>query len=607
MEVINARQGDPISAYLFVLALEIFFILLKSNKNIQGINIFNHEFLYTAYADDTTFFLKCLDSAKEVLNMLQVFYKASGLRPNLSKCEIAGLGILKDVKVALCGLKNIVLTEECIKILGVHISYNKNLQDDMNFCNTVKNIYNVVRIWRLRNLSLEGKITIFKTLAISKIVYLALLTNVPKNTLTELNEIQNKFLWNNKKCKIKHDTLCNEHKNGGLKNVDINFKVISLKLSWIRRLYDDNHHEWKIIPLNFINNILGKKFIFHSNLCIPSFIMDHFPSFYKDMILLWSKYCSSSPNIPSAIASEYLWYNSYIKIDNKVINFKEFSKKGINYVFHFFDKNGRLKIWSDFKFEYNLTDKSSFKWYQILNSMPKSWKKTLADDGGNFRNLVHLDHHLIKNNSILALKKLSPAEIYSLLILLRNNIPTSQKYYKKIFTNVDIEWKDIYLLPRKVTIETKLRIFQYKILNNILYLNKHLFLFRKKDNKFCSYCLTEEETITHIFATCQKTNILWNDLRYHWNNIIHIPALNPQSAIFGFFQVDQQEFLILNHILLLFKYYVYLTRDSNKLSLVALIKSIKKVYLLEKKLSANNERKLKLFNKKWRKLEPYFQ
>ena len=37
-------------------------------------------------------------------------------------CAIADLGILKDVKVALCGLKNIDLTKECIKILGVHIS-----------------------------------------------------------------------------------------------------------------------------------------------------------------------------------------------------------------------------------------------------------------------------------------------------------------------------------------------------------------------------------------------------------------------------------------------------------------------------------------------------
>ena len=124
----GARQGDPISAYLFILALELFFILIKSNKNIHGINIFNHDFLYTAYADDTTFSLKDLDSVKNVLEMLNQFFMVSGLPPNFNKCEIAGIGSLKDAKVALCGLKSLDLTKESIKILRVHISCNKKLQ-----------------------------------------------------------------------------------------------------------------------------------------------------------------------------------------------------------------------------------------------------------------------------------------------------------------------------------------------------------------------------------------------------------------------------------------------------------------------------------------------
>ena len=63
---------------------------------------------------------------------------------------------------------------------------------------TVKNISNVIKLWRMRHLSLEGKITIFKSLALSKIVFLALLTIIPKSIIKELNEIQKMFLWSKK-------------------------------------------------------------------------------------------------------------------------------------------------------------------------------------------------------------------------------------------------------------------------------------------------------------------------------------------------------------------------------------------------------------------------
>ena len=58
----GTRQGCPISAYLFILVLEIAFIFNKENKNIKGINIFDNRFLYSVYANGRTFFLGDKDS-----------------------------------------------------------------------------------------------------------------------------------------------------------------------------------------------------------------------------------------------------------------------------------------------------------------------------------------------------------------------------------------------------------------------------------------------------------------------------------------------------------------------------------------------------------------
>ena len=70
----GAHQGDPISAYLFILALEVLFELIKNNDDIRGITIFNHAFLYTAFADDPTFFLNDLQSGKNLIDTFTVFF-----------------------------------------------------------------------------------------------------------------------------------------------------------------------------------------------------------------------------------------------------------------------------------------------------------------------------------------------------------------------------------------------------------------------------------------------------------------------------------------------------------------------------------------------------
>ena len=157
---------------------------------------------------------------------------------------------LKEILEAVCGLKPINLTTNTIKILGVHFSYNSTLKVQNNFLDTVKSIQQVLRFWNRRILSLEGRIIIFKTLAISKIVYLAFLTVIPNSLIEELQKIQKTFIWHSSRPKISHKTLCNNFENGGLKHVDISSKIISLQCSC---LCVETFHEWKIIPSYLIN------------------------------------------------------------------------------------------------------------------------------------------------------------------------------------------------------------------------------------------------------------------------------------------------------------------------------------------------------------------
>ena len=62
----------------------------------------------------------------------------------------------------------------------------------------------------------------FKSVAFSKIAYLAFLILLLSNIIKELKHIQKRLLWFNKNSlTIKHDTLCNDYKDGGSKSVDI--------------------------------------------------------------------------------------------------------------------------------------------------------------------------------------------------------------------------------------------------------------------------------------------------------------------------------------------------------------------------------------------------
>ena len=197
-----------------------------------------------------------------------------------------------------------------------------------------------------------------------------------------------------------------------------------------------------------------------------------------------------------------------LKIDDKTIFSSSLSAKGINFVGQLFQNNQQIKKWDELKTEFDLIEKEKFLIVQITHALPISWKEILRNYTENINNLVFQDHHLIKKHQILSLNKLNSATLYEILIDANNIKPTSQTYFENLFSNFKPDWKSIYLLPRCVTLDTNLRVFQYKLLNNVLYLNNMLFRFKKVDSPLCSYCNEEEETPLHLFHSCLKTKQL---------------------------------------------------------------------------------------------------
>ena len=95
-------------------------------------------------------------------------------------------------------------------------------------------------------------------------------------------------------------------------------------------------------------------------------------------------------------------------------------------------------------------------------------------------------------------------ELYKIQIIIKYKKTKSQSYFEKIFENSYLDWKTIYLVPRIATVDMTIRVFQYKLLNNVLFLNEMPYPFGVSQDSSC-FCSLEEETLMHLFYSCNYT------------------------------------------------------------------------------------------------------
>ena len=246
----GCRQGDPISLYLYLICAEILSLMIRQNRDIKGIKMKEENALISLFADDTTLYLDGDEkSFREAILTLDKFTLISGLKINSEKTQIVWIGNNRRCGREYMRDRNFVWDPGTFKVLGITFSTQTNTIPNINFKGKLEEAKRDPSRWNKRHLTPFGKITIIKTLIISKLNYLFL--NIPDPTnefIKQLEKILYEFLLGGKVNRIKKANVIKSYEQSGLKMSDINSIISALKLSWLRRI--QNLHKKELISLS---------------------------------------------------------------------------------------------------------------------------------------------------------------------------------------------------------------------------------------------------------------------------------------------------------------------------------------------------------------------
>ena len=120
----------------------------------------------------------------------------------------------------------------------------------------------------------------------------------------------------------------------------------------------------------------------------------------------------------------------------------------------------------------------------------------------------------------------------------------------------------------------------------------------------CSLCGAYNESIKfkHLFCTCTVTQRLWDQLRSWLYKVISFPILEPKTAILGLPSETTSNYILINHIIFLFKRFIFVKRKERKhIGFNGLKAFIKNVENTENQI-ASCEQKADIH---YKKMEPY--
>ena len=595
------RKGCQISPYLFIIAVELLANGIRNNENIQGIKVGKSEIRISQLADDTTVFVSDFVSIENVLKLIKKFHSISGLRLNVDKTVAKCIGSLENHR---CIEKfDLIWTDDPVHTLGITVSNDPKIILNTNFLPRLKVFGNTLDIWNTRGLSLKGRVTILKSLAIPQLLYPMSVLPIPKLVVDLIDNMILDFVWSKRKPKIKKDVIIQNINNGGIKVPSFSTMLEANRIGWIKRIVDGSEAKWKHILGDLVQpfSLLDFSECYLDNETINSIGIP----FYVQVYQAWNT-TRVQPQSKEEYLEQIIWCNKLIQIPAhpkkkvlKSLKWPALHRAGIVKIKHLFTQDLSFVDLSQLCEEKHVRH-NFIQTLGIRKAIPVSWITEITSSPEIRNSIDNVNLRIKMTGTTINICNSSTKNIYDCLILGRYVRPTALDKWLEVFDIDEEDWHSIFMLPYKAARETKLQSLQYKFIHKIIPCRKWLHIQKVVDSPFCALCKDNElDDILHRFVECRKLNNFWSTLENWWNRTADYQiSLTKKHIIFGLYY-DNTNFSNVNYVILLGKWFIqYQINHERQIDFLGFLVILKQHLLTELCICTGNNT-LHTFNKKW--------
>ena len=579
----GVRQGCPLSGLLFIIVAEVLALKIKQNKEIKGVQIQgrneNKDIRVVQYADDTTIMVNSIKSARKVMQVVETFGKHAGPVINWAKSNFMKLNI-KHFEIG-----DLILTENPVKYLGVYVGKNNVAIQELNWNNTVEKIKNTLDLWKMRNLTLYGKVVVIKLLIVSKLVHVATAALVPSKIIKDINKLIFAFLWNSRKEKVKRSVCHKPVSQGGLGMIDLRAKCRSLRLSWIRKYFIYKQSSWKLL-FEYWTRKIGKFPLclnFNCNRSDMHKICEKrkLPEFYVDMFCSWADIKYISFLKVTNIENEIIWYNSNIRYRDEVLHFPNWTENDIYKVKQVLI-NG---VWKDVDLICDEFRKkkllSLFKLSLLKSAFPNVWLEKLRNRDRNANQSTVEEVHTIElvTGDFIDISSTKAKHYYNLMVEL-SQVELRCVYFWNAYFDLpnDFDWKSLLNYKFQFINDNRIKQFNFKFIHRILPCKDNLYKWKIKDDNLCEVC-NVRETCNHFLFSCTRVSLFWKILSRLIDGLFNVNVVMNDSILLTGYEICKEETHLINLLINFAQFVIY--RNYIRISFGKKVHNMHPFYLLK--------------------------